>query len=76
MINISNDFETIHCLPCKRVGRWLPHGSSGQTNGVKRLWFPALAGMEISVFPDGRAIIRGTEDPAVARAVYSRYIGV
>lgn len=34
------------------------------------------SGMEISVFPDGRAIIRGTEDPAVARAVYSRYIGV
>jgi len=31
--------------------------------------------MEISVFPDGRAIIRGTEDPAVARAIYSRYIG-
>ena len=31
--------------------------------------------VEISVFPDGRAIIRGTEDPAVAKAVYSRYIG-
>lgn len=34
------------------------------------------SGMEMSVFPDGRAIIRGTEDPAVARAIYSRYIGV
>ncbi|MCH2200776.1 MAG: ThiF family adenylyltransferase [Fuerstiella sp.] len=34
------------------------------------------SGMEITVFPDGRAIIRGTEDPAAARAVYSRYIGV
>jgi len=33
------------------------------------------SGMEMSVFPDGRAIIRGTEDPAVARAIYSRYIG-
>lgn len=33
------------------------------------------SGMDISVFPDGRAIIRGTEDPSVARAVYSRYIG-
>ncbi|MEZ6126811.1 MAG: ThiF family adenylyltransferase [Planctomycetaceae bacterium] len=30
---------------------------------------------ELTVFPDGRAIIRGTEDPAVARALYSRYIG-
>ena len=31
--------------------------------------------LEITVFPDGRAIIKGTEDPAVARAIYSRYIG-
>ena len=33
------------------------------------------SGMEISIFPDGRAIIRGTEDSAVARAICSRYIG-
>lgn len=31
--------------------------------------------MEMTVFPDGRAIIRGTEDPAAARTIYSRYIG-
>jgi adenylyltransferase/sulfurtransferase len=30
---------------------------------------------EITVFPDGRAIIRGTSDPAVAHSLYSRYIG-
>lgn len=30
---------------------------------------------EITVFPDGRAIIRGTSDPMVARNLYSRYIG-
>ncbi|MCA9051564.1 MAG: ThiF family adenylyltransferase [Planctomycetaceae bacterium] len=30
---------------------------------------------EITVFPDGRAIIKGTEDPAVARSLYSRHIG-
>lgn len=30
---------------------------------------------EITVFADGRAIIRGTSDPAVARTLYSRYIG-
>lgn len=30
---------------------------------------------EITVFPDGRAIIKGTTDPGVARAVYARYIG-
>lgn len=30
---------------------------------------------EITIFPDGRAIIRGTSDPAVARSLYSRYVG-
>jgi molybdopterin-synthase adenylyltransferase len=30
---------------------------------------------EMTVFPDGRAIIRGTSDPAVARSLYARYIG-
>ncbi len=33
-------------------------------------------GVEITVFRDGRAIIRGTRDPAVARSIYARYIGV
>lgn len=30
---------------------------------------------EITVFPDGRAIVAGTSDIATARAVYARYIG-
>ena len=32
-------------------------------------------GHEITVFADGRAIVGGTNDPAVARTVYARYIG-
>jgi len=31
---------------------------------------------EISVFPDGRAIVKGTNDESVARSVYARYIGL
>jgi len=31
---------------------------------------------EITVFPDGRAIIKGTTDPAVARSLYARYVGM
>jgi hypothetical protein len=27
------------------------------------------------VFPDGRAIVKGTTDVGVARSVYSRYVG-
>lgn len=30
---------------------------------------------EMTIFPDGRAIIKGTTDVAVARSLYSRYIG-
>jgi adenylyltransferase/sulfurtransferase len=30
---------------------------------------------ELIVFPDGRAIIQGTEDVAEARTLYARYIG-
>jgi adenylyltransferase/sulfurtransferase len=30
---------------------------------------------QITVFPDGRAIVKGTTDISVARSLYSRYIG-
>ncbi len=30
---------------------------------------------ELTVFPDGRAIIKGTTDPGIARSVYARYVG-
>jgi adenylyltransferase/sulfurtransferase len=32
-------------------------------------------GLKITVFPGGRAILQGTDDPVRARAVYARYIG-
>jgi adenylyltransferase/sulfurtransferase len=30
---------------------------------------------EMTVFPDGRAIIKGTTDVGIARSLYARYIG-
>ena len=30
---------------------------------------------ELTLFKDGRAIVKGTGDPAVARALYARYVG-
>ena len=35
----------------------------------------ALEPYEMTVFPDGRAIIKGTTDIGVARSLYARYIG-
>ena len=34
-----------------------------------------VAAYEMTVFADGRAILKGTKDPAVARSFYARYIG-
>src|ERR1700674_61495 len=34
-----------------------------------------VAPYEMTVFADGRAILKGTKGPAVARALYARYIG-
>lgn len=31
--------------------------------------------LELTVFRDGRAIVKGTADPAAARSVYARYVG-
>ena len=30
---------------------------------------------EMTVFADGRAIVKGTKDPAIARSLYARYVG-
>ena len=30
---------------------------------------------ELTVFENGRAIVKGTEDPATARSVYARFVG-
>jgi adenylyltransferase/sulfurtransferase len=30
---------------------------------------------ELTVFGDGRAVLKGSTDPAVARSLYARYIG-
>ena len=34
-----------------------------------------LDAYELTVFPDGRAIVKGTTDVGVARSLYARYVG-
>jgi adenylyltransferase/sulfurtransferase len=31
--------------------------------------------LSLTVFPDGRCVVRGTDDPARARSYYDRYVG-
>ncbi|HEX9287881.1 MAG TPA: ThiF family adenylyltransferase [Anaeromyxobacteraceae bacterium] len=35
----------------------------------------AVGGHELTIFDDGRAIVKGTGDEAVARSLYARYVG-
>ena len=52
--------------------RLQPHGIVRHNNFVLKFWHEPY---EMTVFPDGRAIIKGTTDTAVARSLYARYIG-
>jgi molybdopterin/thiamine biosynthesis adenylyltransferase len=52
--------------------RLRPHGTVRHSDFVLRFWREPY---ELTLFPDGRAIIKGTTDPAVARSLYARYIG-
>ncbi len=52
--------------------RLQPHGNVRHNEFVLKFW---RAPYEITLFPDGRAIIKGTTDTAVARSLYARYIG-
>lgn len=36
---------------------------------------PSNADQSLTVFRDGRAIVKGTQDPAAARTLYARYVG-
>ena len=54
------------------VQRLMPHGRVRQNGFMLKFSKDAY---ELTLFPDGRAIIKGTSDPAIARSLYARYIG-
>jgi adenylyltransferase/sulfurtransferase len=47
----------------------------GQTKAGRATLSLAVDGYEIVLFKDGRALIRGTDDEAKAKSLYSQYIG-
>ncbi len=47
----------------------------GQVTCNRFLLRLAVDGFQITVFPDGRAIVGGTEDIAEAKTVYAKYVG-
>jgi molybdopterin-synthase adenylyltransferase len=52
--------------------RLKPHGPVRHNDFVLKFWPEPY---EMTLFPDGRAIIKGTTDTAVARSLYARFVG-
>ena len=52
--------------------RLQPHGTVRRNDFVLKFWHEPY---EMTLFPDGRAIIKGTTDTAVARSLYARFVG-
>lgn len=52
--------------------RLRPHGAVRHNDFVLKFWREPY---EMTIFPDGRAIIKGTTDTAVARSLYARFVG-
>ena len=52
--------------------RLSPHGQVRHNDFVLKFWREPY---EMTLFPDGRAIIKGTTDTAVARSLYARFVG-
>ena len=52
--------------------RLQPHGTVRHNDFVLKFWREPY---EMTLFPDGRAIIKGTTDTSVARSLYARFVG-
>jgi adenylyltransferase/sulfurtransferase len=52
--------------------RLVAHGTVKHNAFVLKFWRDPY---EMTLFPDGRAIIKGTADTAVARSLYARFVG-
>jgi molybdopterin/thiamine biosynthesis adenylyltransferase len=61
-------------LDLRELGRRVSGAASEVRNNDFLVRF-LVAPYEVTVFADGRAIVKGTKDPAVARSLYARYVG-
>lgn len=66
--------ERSRSLDLAELSRRLERSSLGvrRNNFLLRFQVPPY---EMTVFSDGRAVIKGTQDPAIARSLYARYVG-
>jgi molybdopterin-synthase adenylyltransferase len=62
-------------LDLPELRKRLELASPGQVRNNEFLLRFSVSPYELTIFADGRAIVKGTKDPAVARSLYARYIG-
>lgn len=63
-----------HTLDLKRLAEQL-HGV-GEVSVNEYLLKLSIDNYELTIFPDARTIVKGTDDATVARSVYAKYVGV
>lgn len=62
-------------LDLDELGRRILKASADSVHHNEFLLRFRVSTYEMTVFADGRAIVKGTKDPAVARSLYARYVG-
>lgn len=61
-------------LDLGELSRRLSSAAAAEVRGNDFLLRCRIPPYELTVFADGRAIVKGTQDPAVARSLYARYV--
>jgi molybdopterin/thiamine biosynthesis adenylyltransferase len=61
-------------LDLRELRRRLTSASAAEVRSNEFLLRFRVSPYEMTVFADGRAIVKGTQDPAIARSLYARYI--
>jgi molybdopterin/thiamine biosynthesis adenylyltransferase len=67
--------ERRRALDLAELGRRVTDASASEVRNNEFLLRFRVPPYEMTVFPDGRAIVKGTQDPGVARSLYARYVG-
>jgi molybdopterin/thiamine biosynthesis adenylyltransferase len=62
-------------LDLHELGRRIVKASADSVQHNEFLLRFRVSTYEMTVFADGRAIVKGTRDPAIARSLYARYVG-
>jgi molybdopterin/thiamine biosynthesis adenylyltransferase len=55
--------------------RWQKLGEVGRTPWFIRCKLSDPSGIDLTLFPDGRLIVRGTSEPMRAASIYARFVG-